>query len=263
MTTVKAMWGLSSEFLFAHVPKPKGVFVAGAELEVEDVQDWNRNGLAELQIQSTEDGSLRNNGKEFLLPPSTKPELLDRFYRFHRDVLMTGEEPFSARTSTHIHVNMQQSTDAQTKNFLLLYAIFEPLAFAFVGDQRQQNIHCVPLGYTHMPSYYKLNLTTIVSKWHKYTAFNLLPLVEKGTVEFRHLEGTADVGRFSTWLSFIEKLWYTAHKMKDFSVETLTDLTVLRSVEKQLRTPEFHRQCVNNPSFTLEDNLLDVKLAFV
>ena len=86
MATVKAMWGLSSEFLFAYVPKPKGVFVAGAELEVEDVHDWSRVGLAELQIQSTEDGSLRNNGKEFLLPPSTKPELLDRFYRFHRDV---------------------------------------------------------------------------------------------------------------------------------------------------------------------------------
>ena len=42
MATIKAMWGLSSEFLFAYVPKPKGVFVAGAELEVEDVHDWSR-----------------------------------------------------------------------------------------------------------------------------------------------------------------------------------------------------------------------------
>ncbi len=263
MATVKAIWGVSSEFLLYHVPKPKGVFVAGAELEIEDVLDWNREKVAEFAIVPTDDGSLRNNGKEFLLPPATKQDLSDKFYKFHRDVVVIGEEPFSARTSTHVHINMQQSTDQQTKNFLFLYAIFEPLAFAFVGDQRQQNIHCVPLWYTHMPSYYKLNLPSIVSKWHKYTAFNLLPLSDKGTIEFRHLEGTSDVGRFSTWLSFIETLWYTAHKMKDFSVETLTDLTVLRSVEKQLRTPEFHHHCVNNPAFILEDNLLDVKLAFV
>jgi len=263
MAVIKTMFGLNSEFLSSHVPRAKGFFVAGAELEIESVEDYNRSFLDDHSIVAEEDGSLRNSGKEFLLPPSKKNDLTKLFRAFHSDCVQVGPEPFTIRTSTHIHVNMMTSTDVQVRNLLLLYAIFEPLAFAYCGENRKQNIHCVPLNMTHMPILYKNGLQVIINKWHKYTAFNLIPLVDKGTIEFRHLYGTSSTVKFEAWLNFIETLWTTAHNMDMFGVEILLDLTFLKEVEKKLLTPVFVANCAYHPEFVLEDNLLDVKLAFI
>jgi len=263
MAVIKTMFGLDSSFLTNHVPRAKGFFVAGAELEIESVEDYDRDFLCDHNIVAEEDGSLRNSGKEFLLPPNKKEPLVKLFTNFHEDAVNVGPEPFSIRTSTHIHVNMMTSTDVQVKNLLLLYAIFEPLAFAYCGETRKQNIHCVPLNMTHMPNNYKYGLQSIINKWHKYTAFNLLPLVDKGTIEFRHLYGTADTNKFRTWLDFIETLWTTAHNMDQFNVDMLLDLAFLKGVQSKLMTPAFVANCSYHPEFSLEDNLLDVKLAFI
>lgn len=263
MAIIKTLFGLNSDFLNTHVPRPKGIFVAGAELEIESVQDWDRDFTCEHSIQVEEDGSLRNSGKEFLLPPNKKDALVKLFTKFHSDCVQVGEDPFSIRTSTHIHVNMMQSSEVQTKNLLLLYATFEPLAFAFCGEVRKQNIHCVPLNMTHMPANYKFSVQSIINKWHKYTAFNLIPLCEKGTVEFRHLIGTSDPVKFKLWLDFIEVLWTTAHTMEPFDTSILLDLTFLKGVHNKLITPAFVANCSYFPEFSLEDNLLDVKLAFI
>ena len=263
MATIKALFGLNSDFLNSHVSRSKGIFVAGAELEIENVENWDRDFTCANEINVEEDGSLRNNGKEFLLPPNRKDSLVKLFTKFHSDCVQVGENPFSIRTSTHVHVNMMTSTDIQTKNLLLLYAIFEPLAFAYCGEGRKQNIHCVPLNMTHMPANYKHGIQTIINKWHKYTAFNLIPLCEKGTVEFRHLVGTSNPVKFQLWLDFIEVLWTTAHTMAPFDIDILLDLTFLKGVQTKLMTPAFVANCSYHPEFSLEDNLLDVKLAFI
>jgi len=263
--TIRQEYGLSNQFLIDVMGGvyAKDLFIAGAELEIESVKTVNHDFCAREHIQRTEDGSLRNNGYEFLLPPSNKENLVRRFKEFHKSIAYrSGNDPFSFRTSTHVHVNMQESTFKQAKTLLFLYSIFEPLAFNYVGQNRRNNIHCVPLTMTIIPSLYRHDLKTMVAKWSKYTALNLMPIVELGTYEFRHLEGTNNPERFEEWVNFINTLWTIAHNV-DFKSEYLIDLSFLKQVQQELLTPGFIKNCKEKPNYVLEDNLLDVKFGFL
>ena len=261
MSLINQDYGLSTDFAMRRGDPKK--FMLGAELEIEDVQRWSPKITDMFGIQVVEDGSLRNNGHEFLLPPHNRAQQVDVFKAFHTG-LKVGENPFSSRTSTHVHVNMLFATPNQCRNLLLLYAIFEPLAFSYVGRERKNNIHCVPLNMTYMPALYKNSFNSIMERWHKYTALNLLPICKLGTIEFRHLEGTDDPVRFDTWLGFLETLWQAAMDLKETSLrEHLLDLKYLKDLEAKLLTVDFRRQCVEPVDFVLEQNLMDVKLAFI
>jgi len=261
MSDIKTIYSLAEHFVPLALRKPDK-FIAGAELEIEAVHNYNSVYLEDSGISIETDGSLRNHGREFLLPPRPRDTLVELFNGLH-DNIELGNEPFTVRTSIHVHVNCLYAKPAQVKALLLLYAIFEPLAFNFAGPVRRDNIHCMPLNSTHMPNLYSHTLEVIHSKWHKYTAFNLLPLSELGTVEFRHLYGTDDQHVFKAWLDFIATLWYSAMKMGEFKREHLTDLTFLREVQSNLMTKEFLEHCADRQPYVLEDNLLDVKLAFI
>jgi hypothetical protein len=240
----------------------KKQFFAGAELEIEDIETFDNMLLMDHGICIEEDGSLRGMAREFLLPPSSKTQLKELFEVTHAHI-RTGPLAFSQRTSVHIHVNCIWSTPEQVRNTVLLYAIFEPLAFCFVGQERKNNIHCVPLTYTTLPASYRRGLLYMADIWSKYTALNLLPLKELGTIEFRHLYGTNNIGVFSAWLDFIETLWVAGHSITHFDKKYLTDLEFLSSVHQKLMTPNFYKFCRERPSFVLEDNLIDAKLTFI
>lgn len=259
---IRDIFGLTDAFLVGVRKYKPGVFLAGAELEIEAVRDWHHSWVIEEHINVENDGSLRNNGKEFLLPPSDKERLIKLFSDFHGSVEL-GKDPFSPRTSTHVHINCIWSTEQQVKNLLYLYAIFEPIFFAFAGSERKENIHCMPLSSTHMPNHYSMPTRHIIEKWHKYTALNLLPLSELGTVEFRHLYGTNSVDVFGTWIDMIETLWTAAQDWGTFGVDDLINLDKLRAVERKLLSLDYYACTKENPQYVLEDNLLDVKLAFL
>jgi hypothetical protein len=261
MSNIKIIYDLNEHAILSEYRRPDK-FIAGAELEIEAIRNYSSIYQEEHAICMETDGSLRNNGREFLLPPRPRDILVDLFEGLHGHIEL-GNDPFSVRTSIHVHVNCLYASPAQVKALLLLYAIFEPLAFNFAGPVRRDNIHCMPLNSTHMPNLYSHTLEVIHSKWHKYTAFNLLPLSELGTVEFRHLYGTDDQHVFKAWLDFIATLWYSAMNMGEFKKEYLTDLTFLRDVQSKLMTKEFLERCIDHQPYVLEDNLLDVKLAFI
>lgn len=262
MVTIQELYGLSEGFLLCHSVTKKKEFICGAELEIEDVRDYHAGHLEDNGVSVTEDGSLRNNGKEFLLAPSYLLSSVEKFKYTHAKIKL-GPNPFSARTSVHVHVNCMYSTVEQVRTLLLLYAIFEPLTFAYAGTERKNNIHCMPLNSTYMPNKYGNPIPDLVEGWHKYTAFNLCPLRELGTVEFRHLGGTADPVRYEEWLKFISTLWNAAHEIGSLTKEHLTDLVYLRKLCDQLMTVGFVNNCLERPSYDLEDNLLDVKLAYI
>ena len=261
---IKERFELSDSFLLGHCISPKPTeFICGMELEIEQVRDFNEHWMEENCVQVETDGSLRNDGREFLLCPARLEQNLALFKELHKCAVDLGPEAFSQRTSTHVHVNVMYSELYQVKNLLLLYSIFEELFFNFVGEERKNNIHCVPLSYTHMSRYYGGAIDLLRSRWHKYTAFNILPLNEKGTVEFRHLEGTKDHVRVEEWLKLIKLLWITAHTRSSLCGNDLMDITWLKELTAQIMTPAFCRQCVVPPTFVVEKNLIDVKLAFL
>jgi hypothetical protein len=193
-------------------------FIAGVECEIEAVKNPGPVGI----FNAVPDGSLRNKGIEFISIPSTKNDLVSAFKHLHGSLqFYPGQEPFSVRTSTHVHVNCLSLDVPQARIMVLLYALFEECFFLMVKPDRRDNIHCVPLTETYMPSLYKRPVDYMIKNWHKYTALNLKRMVDLGTMEFRHLHGTSDAAEFEEWLGCLEALWKLCQRV-EINVDTLT-----------------------------------------
>lgn len=193
-------------------------FQAGIEYEIEAIQDWDDVPAWALH-RIEKDGSLRNNGREFITNPLNYEQHLKFFKELHSTIKLDfKKEPFSERTSIHVHVNCGDLSEEQTKALILCYALLEPVFFDFAGNARKHNIHCVPLSFTSLPGKYKKDLVSLIGAWSKYTAFNIVPLGNQCTIEFRHLGGTNDYDRFVKWLDLIKTLYDFIDKNKEFNL---------------------------------------------
>jgi hypothetical protein len=95
--------------------------------------------------------------------------------------------------------------------------VIEDVLFQFVnhykapteeGYCRDTNIYCIPWSQcrANVMLVNKLLLEpagTATHRWQKYTALNLLPIQTQGSVEWRHMHGTADMEKLTTWLNII------------------------------------------------------------
>lgn len=170
------------------------------------------------------DGSLRNNGFEYVsIVAKSRRDTVEAFKHLHENITFYDKhDPFSPRTSTHVHINVSSLQVDHVKNMVLLYALFEEFFFSLVKPYRRENIHCVPLTDTYLPSRYNRSLDVLIGGWSKYTAFNLVPAASFGSVEFRHMHGTGNVEEVDRWLHVIENLWKLCQKVS-INVETLSD----------------------------------------
>jgi hypothetical protein len=188
-------------------------FLASLECELEAL----RNPPSVVgSFAGKKDGSLRNNGYEYVSSyAQSRENLVKSFEHLHKNLTFYDKhDPYSHRTSTHVHVNVCSLKVSHVKNMLLLYALFEEFFFAMVKPYRRDNIHCVLLTDTYLPKDYGKTLPWLVEKWHKYTALNLKPVANFGSVEFRHLHGTGDVVEVDTWLHVLENLWKLCQKVE-------------------------------------------------
>lgn len=191
----------------------------GIEVEVERVEDWEDfEHKVSPWWKCVEDGSLRNSGREFVSIPLRGENVYNALYILKRVLEDHSNYSFSERTSVHVHLNVRKFTVEQLMNFLITYLIVEQTLFSKVkssGFIRDKNIFCVPVTeskyYLHMDeafnSYYQgkylETVDSLVNLWKKYTALNLLPIREQGTVEFRHLGGTLDISLIMNWINLI------------------------------------------------------------
>jgi hypothetical protein len=98
-------------------------------------------------------------------------------------------------------------------------------------------------------------VTYQIQKWHKYTAFNLLPIAKQGTIEFRHLQGTNEKSEVEGWLRTLKQLYdYNLENNIDFNL-VLNDLDGVAKVFKGM----FQQENVSMELF--KDTVLDVKLS--
>ncbi len=238
----------------------------GIECEVESVDLENGEAwefLGPRGIRVTEDHSLRNNGREFLIGPVSSANALLRFKTLHsKGVWYKEDEKFSHRTSIHVHANCQGREEGVVRTAILLYALFEEYFFLMVDNSRRDNIHCVPLTDTYLPSIYSSDLVHLHSRWHKYTALNIKPLSNLGTLEFRHMQGHEDVSLLRQWLSIIENLLALADRVIKIQKEHLTWPTLEQwfdaiFVDTQVysQKPQMRHLCRNQ--------LIDLKLSFL
>lgn len=260
--TIAQHYGLN---VHPDIPLGSKEFYCGVEFEIESIKAIGDK--VKTAFHCEQDHSLRNHGMEFKSPPTTRENQLKRFKMLHSGITL-GVEPFSERTSTHVHVNVANLEFPVLREIVLTYALLEPLFFSFVGETRKSSIFCVPLNYTYLPGTYKMPIEKLVTKWQKYTAFNLLPICPGpdspglGTIEFRHLYGTDDIEVFNTWLKTLEQLYNHVTKTKDYSILELIEAgTPVHVIAKQV-IPEL--AVLHNPKdidTLCEDTLLDVMLA--
>jgi hypothetical protein len=202
------------------LPSPDPSLIHGIELEIEGVPNWDE--LVVPGMHTEEDGSLRNNGREFITSPMTYSNLSYCLNLFFNKAKLT-EANYSERTSIHVHANCQDLESSQLQTVLLLYQVFEDVLFGWVGGNRQENIFCVPWNQTRL-TYSLFDDPTSVSsykRWQKYTALNLLPLKEYGTIEFRHMYGHCDLAKILQWVRIIGCMFAYARKI---SLETTKEM---------------------------------------
>ncbi len=184
--------------------------LVGIEVEVENLGSapafdgwWHR----------TEDGSLRNFGREYISEP-LRGSQVEYGLRLLFNTLQSYPYKFTPRCSVHIHINARYMTCEQLSNMMLIYLVFEKALFKYVGQDRDKNIHCVPLLDTELLSrlFQVVNLERPPGQWMKYTAVNLVTLGSLGTIEFRHMHGTDDVDRLMDWINIILSMKIYAYK---------------------------------------------------
>ena len=187
--------------------------LVGIEVEVENVLRIDQN-IPLVFWRVAEDGSLRNNGREFktvAIPSFIAPVVLHQLFNGLNDTI-----DFSRRTSIHVHLDARQLSPQQLTGLLFTYLCVENVLFKFADLSRRSNIFCVPLQESNLVYDMKpmdlRSYTNIVDRWHKYTALNLLTLAQFGTLEFRHLPGTNNVEKIITWIRLLTKLKIFAYR---------------------------------------------------
>lgn len=225
------------EYFGHREPKPfviKGVDTArgtspnlmmGVELEIEGCDqemDWYLTHLPKYGWNTTIDESLRGinvrragnqvggNAFEFISKPMPLHTLLVSLEEFFKTTKFS-ERNYSDRTSVHVHVNCLDLTFDQLSAVSLLYTVVEEILFKFIGNNRENNIYCIPWSACRMNHDVVDRLetegNTAIKRWAKYTALNLLPLATQGTVEFRHMHGNADVAYIQKWTNILGALF--------------------------------------------------------
>ena len=222
----------------------------GIEVEVEHLRDFQGDFVYWLD---KEDGSLRDNGREYVthpIPADHVPLALKELKGF-LDVV-NPKHSFSTRTSIHVHLNVRDMSFKQLHALSLVYMLFEKAFYKFAGRDRSKNIFCVP--HTDSVDYYTvakamelsskeddmsiddlLTLRRMFDNCRRYVGFNVKCIPTYGTVEFRHLPGTMDITRITTWINLILSLKkYVMGNSYEVVVNSVTTINTTSQYEQLL-----------------------------
>lgn len=186
MQTLQEM-GVGSSYTY---PRSTGCFNymcrAGIELEIEGL---SLDGIPNMW-DAVSDGSLRNNGVEFITRGGFAGEDLENALDNLQEYLQDKSPDLSERCSTHIHIDVRDMTPSQILNFMCLSVMLEHVLFSLFGNTRTANTFCLATdgGSTNYDHIVKglVNPAGILStSWSKYAAIGLRRLQDLGTVEFR------------------------------------------------------------------------------
>jgi hypothetical protein len=217
--------------------------VMGVELEVEKTRelDYYTAGYLSGLWMFERDGSLRvghgGEAYEFISKPVQMQFLLPELQKFF-EYTKFDEENYSDRCSVHVHTNVTDFTQDMLASLSMVYTVVEDVLFQYVnhykaptmdGYNRDTNLYCIPWNQCRMNHRLveKLfgNSHAHLARWQKYTALNLLPITTQGTVEWRHMHGTADMEKLTTWLNLIGSImWYARRTQLDDVIKTILTL---------------------------------------
>lgn len=192
----------------------------GVEIEWEQYHPLEGHQMEYWNI--THDGSLRDSGVEFVSTPLTPDSVRYAFAEMmgHHGTSFTVAS--TDRCGVHVHVNVLGLTYGQFLSLCVLYAGAEPGFMMVAGEQRNDNVFCIP--WYHTPDqlhsladhhalarrspYLMPRLRSNAPRdfgrpnWNKYQALNLLPMFDQGTIEFR-MAPTWELPRIEVWTNTV------------------------------------------------------------
>lgn len=191
----------------------------GVEIEVENVHQvrW----IDGTRWRTVPDGSLRNNGMEFVSDPLTRADMLRELATYYRNAALLGYQPH-VRTGIHVHADMRWRTLEQVAAICTLYSALEPAMFELCGPQREEGIYCVPW-YRSTDDVRLLReardetraarVERQMTSTCKYSALYLEPLRRFGTIEFRAAPTYQTFPEMARWLTTIHRLIRAGHAL--------------------------------------------------
>jgi hypothetical protein len=170
----------------------------GIEVEVEGfaVEKWPKC----IYWVVDKDGSLKDHGHELISVPVAGKNI-DYALKELVEAMKVQQPRWSHRCSVHVHINIRQWTIQQARALVMAYAVFENLFFSLVPEDRRAGGFAYPITDT-IPGEFQFGYQD-----GKYSAMNIGSSIAKfGTVEFRHMYGTADPIILRRWIQLIVKL---------------------------------------------------------
>lgn len=186
----------------------------GIELEFEEFHD----DYPDLDYWVCErDPSLRRGGIEYISNPLGQAQIVPALDEVAESI---DEHALVAswRCGVHVHLNVSDWTFKELIQFTVLYALCEPFIFGNFAPGRETSHFCVPVTQNTKlidgiaNDAVELRAGTAVREQlgllacSKYSALNFKPMSNLHTIEFRHLEGTVDMGQVQQWCGLLEKL---------------------------------------------------------
>jgi len=155
---------------------------------------------------------------------------IDQF--FQAMTFLSKPPKYSSRTSVHVHMDVTELTNEELYRVVLLTAIFEKLLYKFAGEGRWESNYCVPMALNSVGinQLFQIKATSFDSglrslirneELQKYEGLNLRPILTQGTIEYRQLEGTADMTRVLDWINIILAIRKAAIKYKNINIDNL------------------------------------------
>jgi len=175
-----------------------------------------------------EEGSLKDHGAEYVF--ATPLFGVDAYNALEWLVAHAKDSGWKCtkRTGIHVHLDVRDLTVPQLAGMSIVYAAVEPLLYHWIGDGRDSSHFCIPLYRADEALLGTCSIIRCAFKddktdghstlgeaeaFQRYAGYNLQALHKFGSVEFRQLQTTHDLGRITDWINIIMSLKATAFKL--------------------------------------------------
>lgn len=206
----------------------------GIELEIEGsrLPHYGVQTQRPIAISDTwsivRDGSLRNGAEYILTKPISATKVPDVLTEFQKMMEEFKTAPvYSLRTSTHIHINVNDLEYEQALNYIYLYALVENVITKMCHKSRIGNRFCLRMqdaeGVIAAAAELIKRRTVggqaftryLGEDSHKYSAINMCVMAKYGSLEFRALEGTNDWKKIQLWINTLLDLRNAAQQYEE------------------------------------------------
>lgn len=215
-----------------YVEWPSPNELMGIELEAEQVYCELSNVLNMAGWTMDRDGSLRNDGREFVLTqPLAGSSLTRAIHTLFEMQKSENRSPLqyvvNPRAGTHVHINWIEDTVGSAAALIALMYIIEPLVYSWADEDRAWCSYCNPLSDIPASTINKLLRMDVdeEDEWvlrniededlGRYHGLNIVALAKYGSFEFRYFPSTTAHTDMIKWVKFVQLAKLCAIKYQD------------------------------------------------